>query len=109
MAIVKPHKLYMFYGIFMAFCYVFILMSIFTFKVCWEIPCDEAFYFVETIQLTRGANHESGFYMVWVSTVKNIRADYRFCCFNINKLSCYVIFRKGSCTTDLLILYLGAG
>ena len=91
MAIVKPHKLYMFYGIFMAFCYVFILMSIFTFKVCWEIPCDEAFYFVETIQLTRGANHESGFYMVWVSTVKNIRADYRFCCFNINKLSCHVM------------------
>ena len=98
-----------FHYIFMALYYAFTSMSIFTFKVCWESPCGEAFYFVETIQLIRGANHVSGFYMVWVSTVKNIRADYRFCCFNINKLSCYVIFRKGSCTTDLLVLYLDAG
>ena len=30
--------------------------------------------------------------MVWVFNVKNVRADYRFCCFNINELSCYVIF-----------------
>ena len=36
----------------------------------------------------------------------NIRADYRFCYFNINKLSFYVIFRKGYCTTDLLSLYI---
>ena len=109
MAIVKPHKLYMFYGIFMALYYVFISMSIFTIKVCWEIPCGEAFYSVETIQLIRGANQVSGFYMVWVSTVMNIRADYRFCCFNINKLSCYLIFRKGSCTMVSLVLYLDAG
>ena len=51
----------------------------------------------------------SGFYIVWVSTVMNIRADYRFCCFNINKLSRYLIFRKGSCTMDSLVLYLDAG
>ena len=107
MAIVKPHKLYMFYGIFMALYYVFTSMSIFTFKVCWEIPCGETFYF--TIQLICGANHVSGFYTVGVSTIKNIRADYRFCCFSINKLSCYVMFRKGSRTTDISILYLDAG
>ena len=93
----------------MALYYVIISMSIFIFKVCWEIPCGEAFYFAETNQLIRGASQVSGFYMVWVFTVKNIRADCRFCCFNINKLSCYVIFRKGSCTTDLLVPYLDAG
>ena len=110
MVIVKPHKLYMFYVIFMAFYYVFTWMSIFIFKFCWEIPCGEAFYFVETVQLIRGANQVSGFCMVWVSAVKNIRADYRFCCFNITKRSCYLIFRKSSCTRDyLLILYLDAG
>ena len=76
-------------------------MSIRTFEVCWEISCDEVFYFLGTIQLIRGASQVSGFCKVWIFTVKNIRADYRFCCFNINKLSCYVIFRKGSCTTDL--------
>ena len=68
--IVKPHKLYN--GTFMALYYVFISMSIFTFKVCLKIPCGVAFYFVETIQLIRGENQVSGFYMVWVSTVKNI-------------------------------------
>ena len=109
MAIVKPHKLYMLYGIFMAFCYVFILMSILTFKVCWEIPRDEAFYFIETIQLIRSASQVSSFYIVWVSTVMNVRVDYHFCCFKINKLSCDTIFRRGSCTTDLLVLYLDAG
>ena len=109
MVIVKPHKLHMFYGIFMALYYVFTLMLIFTFKVCRETPCSEAFYFIETIQLIHGASQVSGFCIVWVSTVMNIRADCRFCCFNINKLSCYVIFRKGSCTTDLLFLYLDAG
>ena len=72
MVIVKPHKLYMLYGRFMALYYVFISMLIFTFKVCWEIPCGGAFCFVETIQLIRGANKLSGFYMVWVSTVMNI-------------------------------------
>ena len=92
----------------MALCYVLISMSIFTFKVCWEILCGEAFYFAQTIQLIRSASQVSGFCMVWVFTVKNIRADYRFCCFNNNKLSCYVIFRKGSCTTDLLVPYLDA-
>ena len=99
----------MFYGIFMALYYVFTSMLIFIFKVCWETPCGEIFYFVEIIQLIRGVNQVNGFCIVWVSTVMNIRADYRFCCFNINKLSCYVIFRKGSCTTDLLVLYLDAG
>ena len=79
MVIVQPHKLYMFYGIFMALYYVFTLMSIFTFKVGWEMPCGDAFYFVETIQMIRGANQVSGFCIVWVSTVMNIRADYRFC------------------------------
>ena len=100
MVIVKPHQIYIFYGIFTSF---------FTFKVCWEIPCGEAFYFVETIQLIRGADQMSRFYMVRVSTVMNIRADYRFCCFNINKLSCHVTFKKGSCATDLLVLYLSPG
>ena len=108
MVIVKPHKLYMFYGILTALYYVFISMSILTFKVCLEILCGEAFYLAETIQLIRGASQVSGLYMVWVSTVKNIRADYRFCCFNINKLPCYIIFWKGSCTTDLLVPYLDA-
>ena len=103
MVIVKPHKLHKFYSIFMALHYVFTSMLIFTFEVCLGTPCGEAFYFVEAIQLIRG------FCIVWVFTVMNIRADYRFCCFNINKLSCYVIFRKGSCTTDLLVLYLDAG
>ena len=109
MVIVKPHKLHMFYGIFMALYYVFTSMLIFIFKVCWETPCGETFYFVETIQLIRTANQVNGFCIVWVSTVINIRADYRFCCFNINKLSRYVIFRKGSCTTDLLVFYLDVG
>ena len=107
LVIVKPHKLYK--VIFMALYYVFISMSIFTVKVCLKIPCGVAFYFVETIQLIQGENQVSGFYIVWVSTVKNIRTDYRFCCFNINKLSCYLIFREGSCTTDLMVLYLDAG
>ena len=68
-----------------------------------------AFCFVETIQLIRSTNHVSGFYVLWIFTVKNIRTDNRFCCFNINKLSYYVIFRKGSDTTVLLIPYLDAG
>ena len=63
MAIVKPHKFYMFYSIFMALYYVFISMSIFNFKACWEIPCGEAFYFIESIQLIYGANQVSGF--IW--------------------------------------------
>ena len=100
MVIVKPHKLHMFYGIFMTLYYVFISMLIFIFKVCWESLCGETFYFVETIQLICGANQVNGFCIVWVSTVMNIRASYCFCCFNINKLSCSVIFRKGSWTTD---------
>ena len=109
MAIAEPFKLYMFYGIFMALYHVLISMSIFTFKVYWEIPCGDAFYFAEIILLICGAGLVSGFCMVWDFTAKNIRADYRFCCFNINKLLCYVIFRKGSCTTDLLVSYLDAG
>ena len=44
MVIVKPLKLCMFYYIFMALFSVLISMPIFTFKVCWEIPCGEAFY-----------------------------------------------------------------
>ena len=92
----------------MALCYVLISISVFTFEFCWEIPCGEAFYFSGTIQLIRGSSQVSGFCMVWVSSVKNIQADYRFCCY-INKLSCYVIFRKGSYTTDLLVPYLHAG
>ena len=61
---VKPHKLFMFYCIYVALYYILISMSIFTFKVSWEISYDEAFYFVETIPLTRGANQVNGFYMV---------------------------------------------
>ena len=109
MVIVKPHKLHMVYGIYMTLYYVFISMLILIFKVCWETPCGEAFYFKETIQLIRGVNQVNGFCIVLASTVMNIREDYRFCCFNISKLSCYVIFRKISCTTDLLVLYLDAG
>ena len=86
----------MFYIIFMALYDVLISMSLFTFKVCWEIPCSEALYFVETIQLICGISQVSGFCIVWVFSVKNIQADYCFCCFNINKLSCYVIFSTGS-------------
>ena len=93
MVIVKPHKLHMFYGIFMALYYVFTSMLIFIFKVCWKTP----------------TNQVNSFCLVWVSTVMNIRADYRFCCFNINKLSRYVIFREASCTTDLLVFYLDSG
>ena len=99
----------MFYGISMALYYVLISMSIFTFKVYWKIPCDESFYFVETIQLIRVACQVSGFCIVWVFTVKNIRVDYHLCCFNLNKSSCYVIFRTGSSTTDLLVPYLDVG
>ena len=109
MVIIEPLELYMFYSIFMTLYYVLISMSIFTFKVCWEIPCGEAFYFAETIQLIRGACKVSGFCMEWVFTVKNTWADYCFCCFKINKLSCYIIFLDGSCTTDLLVSYLDAG
>ena len=61
MVIVKPHKLHMFYGIFMALYYVFTSMLIFIFKVCWETLCGDAFYFVETIQLIRGANQVEWF------------------------------------------------
>ena len=109
MVIIKTFKLFMFYGIFTAHYYVLILMPIFTFEVCWEIPCGKAFYFSGTIQLIHGASQVSGFCIVCVFTLKNIQADYRFCFFNINKLSCYVIFRKGSCTTDLLVPYSDAG
>ena len=49
MVMVKPFKLYMFYGIFMALYYVFISMSISTFEVYWEIPCVEPFYFSGTM------------------------------------------------------------
>ena len=38
-------------------------------------------------------SQSSGFCMVWVFTVENIQTDYHFCCFNINELSFYVIFR----------------
>ena len=83
MVVVKPLKLYMFYGIFMALYYVLISMSTFTFKVCSQIPYSEAFYFAETIQLIRDASQVSGFCMVQVFTAKNVRADYLFCCFDI--------------------------
>ena len=83
-------------------------MSIFTFKVCWEIPYGEVCHYARNIQLIRDASQVSGFCMVWVFTVKNIQADYSFSCFNINKLSRYVIFRQGSCTTDLFIPYFDA-
>ena len=72
MAIVKALKLYIFYSLFMALCYVLISMSIFTFKAFWEILCGEAFYFAETIQLIYGASQVRGFCMVWVFTVKII-------------------------------------
>ena len=72
MVIVKPPKLYTFYDIFMALYYVFLSMSIFIFKVCWEIPCSEDFDLAETIQMILGASQVSGFCMVWVFTVKNI-------------------------------------
>ena len=88
------------YGIFMALYYVFISMSIFTFKVCWEIPCSGAFYFVETIQLIRGANQVSGFYIVWVFHCYEYSSRQSFLFLNINKLLCYEVFRKDSCTTD---------
>ena len=102
MVIVKPHKLYMFYGFFMPLYYVFISMSVFSFKICQEIPCDEAFCLVETNQPIRGASQVSGFYMVWVSTVQNIRADYRFCCFNIDKLSSRILQSLAGCRTMFL-------
>ena len=108
LAIVKPFKLYMFYDIFMALYYLLLSMSISTFKVCWGTPCGEAFYFPKTILLIRGASQVSGFCMVWIFNVKNIQADYRFCCFKINKVSYYVIFSKVSCTADLLVPYLDA-
>ena len=94
MVIAKLLKLYMFYSIFMALYYVVISMSIFTFKVCWEVLCSEPLYFSGTIQLIHGASQLSGFCMVWVFTVKNIRADYRFCCSNINILSCLQYLRR---------------
>ena len=81
----------MFYGIFMALCCVLISMSIFTFKVCWEISCGEAFYFVETIQLIQDASQVNGFYMVWVFTVKNTGADYHSCCFVLTLIKCHVM------------------
>ena len=96
------------YSIFMALCYVLVSLSICTFEVCWKNPCGETSYFSGTIQLVLVAGQVSGFCIVWVFTIKNIRADYRFCCFNINKLSYYVIFRKSFCTTDL-VPYLDAG
>ena len=67
------------------------------FEVCWEIPCGEASYISGPIPLIRGVSQVSGFCVVYVFTVENIGADYRF-----------VIFRKGSCTTDLLVSYLDA-
>ena len=90
MVIVKPLKLFMFYGFFVAFYYVLISISVFTFKVCWEIPGSEVFYFAGTIELIRHASQVNGFCMVWVFTVKTIRADHRFCCFNI-KNCCFII------------------
>ena len=69
----------------MALWYGFISLSICTFQVCWEIPYGETSYFSGTIQLIRVVYQVSGFCMVWVFTVGNIEADYRFCCFDINK------------------------
>ena len=45
----------------MALYYVLISMSIFNFKVSWEIPCSEALYFAETIRLIDGEIQVSGF------------------------------------------------
>ena len=53
-------------------------MWLFIFKVSWEISCGEAFYFVETIQLICVASEVSGFCMVWVFTVENIRENIVF-------------------------------
>ena len=87
MVIVKPFKQCMFYDICMALYYVLISMLMFTFKVCWEVACDEAFYFSGTIQLIGGVSQVSGFCMARVYTVKKIRADYRFCCLLMKKIS----------------------
>ena len=78
MVIAKPFKFYIFYDILMTLYYNFISMSTFTFEVYRNITCGEAFYFSGTIQLICGANQVSDFYMVWIFTVKNNRADYRF-------------------------------
>ena len=56
----------------------FISMLTFTFEVYRNITCGEAFYFSGTIQLICGTIQVSDFYVVWVFTVKNNRADYRF-------------------------------
>ena len=84
-------------------------MSICTFEVCLKIPCGEDPYFSGTMQQIRSASQVSDFSMIWVFTVKNIRVYYRFCCFNTNKVSFCVIFKRDSCTTDLLVPYLDAG
>ena len=96
MAIVKPFNLYMFYDIFMALCYILILLSICTFEVCCKIPCGETSCFSGIIQLICDASKVSALCKVWVFTFESIRANYRFCCFGINKLSCYLIFAKST-------------
>ena len=108
-AIVKTFNLYMFYDIFMALCYILISLSICTFEVCCKTPCGETSYFSGIIQLICDASKVSALCKEWVFTVENIRANYRFFCFDINKLLCYLIFRKSSCTTDVLVSYLDAG
>lgn len=89
MIIVKPHKLYMFYGIY----YVLISILIFTFEVCREIPCVKVFCFLGTMQQILGASQLIIIFVVWW----------------LIELSCYKIFLKGSCITKLLVSYLDAG
>ena len=60
----------------MALYYVLISMSIFNFKVSWEIPCGEALYFAETIWLIHGEIQVSGLWIVWVFTVNNINSIF---------------------------------
>ena len=90
MVIAKPFKFYIFYGILMTVYYNFISMLTFTFEVYRNITCGEVFYFLGTIQLICGASQVSDFYMVWVFTVKNNQADYRFF-FVLTLISCHVM------------------
>ena len=93
MIIDKPCKLYVFYGSFMALCYVFISMPVSTFEVCWKTPSAQTLHFSGTFRLIRGVSQVSGFCMVWIFTFENSRVDYCvWFFFNINKLSLYVIF-----------------
>ena len=111
MVIVKPHKLYVllhFYGSLLCFYFDVSIhfQSLLGNSVWWgllfrrnhstDLQCKSSEWFL----------YDMGFYCQEYSSRLSFVGD---CLLAVSKPSCYVIFRKGPCTTDLLIPYVDAG